>query len=153
MRLEINPAKENQLLTELCALKELQRDEVDCLGPQWRATCSPSHAAPCFIVRSSCLSCIVPFDSLARYPGISQVTQGANCFIRSSSPITWLLPDWHFPFPDPGGFWSECPLFPHSATCGVPSSFFYLTRFFEAQSHTLHLFMSYKQANAAKIDR
>ena len=35
---------------------------------------------------------------------ITQVTQGANCPIRSSPPITWPLSDWHFPFPDPG-FW------------------------------------------------
>ena len=35
---------------------------------------------------------------------ISQVTQGANCPIRSSPPITWLLSEWDFPFPWP---WSR----------------------------------------------
>ena len=33
---------------------------------------------------------------------ISQVTQGANCPIRSFLPVAWFLSDWHFPFPDPG---------------------------------------------------
>ena len=34
---------------------------------------------------------------------IPQVTQGANCPIRSFPPITWLLSEWDFPFP-----WSRC---------------------------------------------
>ena len=56
---------------------------------------------------------------------ISQVvTQGANCPNRSSPPITWLLSDWDFTFPDPGGFRVWVPsslLFPLIHTA-LPSS-------------------------------
>ena len=46
--------------------------------------------------------CQMVGGSSVRYPRF--LTQGANCPIRSFPPITWLLSDWHFPFPDPGGF-------------------------------------------------
>ena len=29
---------------------------------------------------------------------------GSQLPYQESPPITWLLSDWHFPFPDPGGF-------------------------------------------------
>ena len=36
------------------------------------------------------------------------MTQGANCPIRSSPPITWPLSDWDFPFPEPAWVWVPC---------------------------------------------
>ena len=47
---------------------------------------------------------------LPRVCQIPQVTQGANCPIRSFLPVAWFLSDWHFPFPDPG-FGLRPPLF------------------------------------------
>ena len=47
---------------------------------------------------------------------IPQVTQGANCPIRSFLPVAWFLSDWHFPFPDTGIWASPLSLSPLSSS-------------------------------------